>query len=484
VRCADTGAALFNAPRFVTCAPASGVRTDRATNRLVAPGIEYDAAGNMTRDAVTGSGLRTYDGENRLTAAQGAGGTWFRYVYDADGKRVKRNVGTASETWMVYGFDGELVAEYAAPNGVNPQPSAPTTEYAYRAGEMLIQADASDCKWLVSDHLGSPRIILGKSGSLADTKRRDFMPFGEDLGAGQFGRTTALGYEPSGTPSNPREKFATYERDDETGLDFAQARYYQSRLGRFTSVDPVLLTEERLVDPQRINLYAYVRNSPLSHTDPVGKDILVIENGPTKGNPVGHTAIAITGYGVFSFGNGTKLGSSATDYLLREAGKRNTTVYVIKTTAEQDQAALEAILNEDEKGVLGIYPDNCAGRSNCALDAAGIPQDVRYTIVPSIGSLGIIVFKIVRTQSDASLPGTAGKRAQRLPADKVKSIKIPMGSESVPNELEQFNPVAPGCIPGGPKLPRPENRTPTNPTRPSSSSSYEAFPWNLNSSGH
>jgi hypothetical protein len=39
-------------------------------------------------------------------------------------------------------------------------------------GETLIQADASDCKRLVSDHLGSPRIILGKSGSLADVKRR------------------------------------------------------------------------------------------------------------------------------------------------------------------------------------------------------------------------------------------------------------------------------------------------------------------------
>jgi hypothetical protein len=114
---------------------------------------------------------------------------------------------------MAYGLDGELAAEYAAPNGVHPKPASPTTEYAYRLGEMLIQADASDCKWLVSDHLGSPRIILGKSGSLADTKRRDFMPFGEDLGAGQFGRTTALGYEPAGTPSNPREKFATYERD-------------------------------------------------------------------------------------------------------------------------------------------------------------------------------------------------------------------------------------------------------------------------------
>jgi RHS repeat-associated protein len=151
-----------------------------------------------------------------------------------------------------------------------------------------------DCTWLVSDHLGSPRIILGKSGSLADTRRRDFMPFGEDLGAGQFGRTTALGYEPSGTPSNPREKFATYERDDETGLDFAQARYYQSKLGRFTGVDPYNIILERqnatdkeerkkvekqfvvyLDNPQRWNRYYYSLNNPLLYTDPNGEDVTI-----------------------------------------------------------------------------------------------------------------------------------------------------------------------------------------------------------------
>jgi RHS repeat-associated protein len=121
----------------------------------------------------------------------------------------------------------------------------------------------------VSDHLGSPRIILGASGSLADTKRRDFMPFGQDLGAGQFRRTTAQGCEPSGTPSNPREKFATYERDDETGLDFAQARYYQNRLGRFTTPDEPFADQSE-DDPQSWNLYAYSRNNPLANSDPSG----------------------------------------------------------------------------------------------------------------------------------------------------------------------------------------------------------------------
>jgi RHS repeat-associated protein len=170
---------------------------------------------------------------------------------------------------VAYGFEGEPIAECAAPNGANPATKSPMKEYAYRAGEMLIQADASDCKWLVSDHLGSPRIILGKSGSLADTRRRDFMPFGEDLGAGQFGRTTAQGCEPSGTPSNPREKFAACERDDETGLDFAQARYYQSKLGRFTSVDP-LLSSGNIYAPQTWNRFSYSLNNPLKYTDSSG----------------------------------------------------------------------------------------------------------------------------------------------------------------------------------------------------------------------
>jgi RHS repeat-associated protein len=140
----------------------------------------------------------------------------------------------------------------------------------------------------VSDHLGSPRIILGKSGSLADTRRRDFMPFGEDLGAGQFGRTTAQGCEASGTPSNPREKFATYERDDETGLDFAQARYYQNRLGRFTTPDEFTggptelfvlgngdgekqaLPYAEIANPQTLNKYQYCLNNPLRYADSNG----------------------------------------------------------------------------------------------------------------------------------------------------------------------------------------------------------------------
>ncbi len=58
----------------------------------------------------------------------------------------------------------------------------------------------------------------------------------------------------------------------------------------------------------------------------------MIENGPTDGNPVGYTAIAITGQGVYSVGNSVYAGSGVAAYLLRESLRRDTTVYVIKTT--------------------------------------------------------------------------------------------------------------------------------------------------------
>ncbi|MBL0239530.1 MAG: RHS repeat-associated core domain-containing protein [Chloracidobacterium sp.] len=68
-----------------------------------------------------------------------------------------------------------------------------------------------------------------------------------------------------------------YERDGETGLDYAQARYFGSSLGRFTSVDafgPWAMTEEEKIEflslPQRWNRYAYVSGNPLKYSDPTG----------------------------------------------------------------------------------------------------------------------------------------------------------------------------------------------------------------------
>jgi RHS repeat-associated protein len=65
------------------------------------------------------------------------------------------------------------------------------------------------------------------------------------------------------------QEFTSYERDIETGLDYAQARYYGNTQGRFTSPDP-MLSSGRQAEPQSWNRYAYVVNNPLMFTDPSG----------------------------------------------------------------------------------------------------------------------------------------------------------------------------------------------------------------------
>jgi RHS repeat-associated protein len=104
-----------------------------------------------------------------------------------------------------------------------------------------------------------------KTGSLAGTKRHDYLPFGEELFAGIGGRTTTQGY----TGDSVRQKFTSKERDNETGLDYFLARYYSSAQGRFTSPDS-LLSSGRIDNPQTWNRFNYVLGNPLKFSDPFG----------------------------------------------------------------------------------------------------------------------------------------------------------------------------------------------------------------------
>jgi RHS repeat-associated protein len=126
-------------------------------------------------------------------------------------------------------------------------------------------AGGEKVQWLVPDHLGTPRIILDQTGALANVKRHDYLPFGEELFAGTGGRTVAQGYAGDGV----RQQFTSKERDVETGLDYFGARYYSSLQGRFTSADP-LMASGRASVPQSWNRYSIVLNNPSKLIDPNG----------------------------------------------------------------------------------------------------------------------------------------------------------------------------------------------------------------------
>lgn len=117
---------------------------------------------------------------------------------------------------------------------------------------------------MTTDALGSPRIITDGGGNVIS--RQDFMPFGEEIAANVGGRLTTQGYAGN---DGVRQQFTGYERDVESGLDYAQNRYFASKHGRFTSVDP-LTASANMKDPQTFNRYSYALNSPYKFIDPLG----------------------------------------------------------------------------------------------------------------------------------------------------------------------------------------------------------------------
>ncbi len=98
--------------------------------------------------------------------------------------------------------------------------------------------------------------------------RHDYLPFGEEIPANTAGRRSEWG--PFGDKVN--RKFTRQERDEETGFDFFQVRYFYGAQGRFNSPDPGNAGAD-LYNPQSWNGYSYVWNNPLSAVDPTGLDI-------------------------------------------------------------------------------------------------------------------------------------------------------------------------------------------------------------------
>ncbi|MEQ1922405.1 MAG: RHS repeat-associated core domain-containing protein [Pyrinomonadaceae bacterium] len=210
-----------------------------ANNRLTSSGWAYDSSGNTTGDPNGDTFI--YDGENKQVEVKNSSNvTIGKYWYDGEGKRVKKEVpGTSEVTIFVYDAAGKSIAEYST----------------------VVETTNAQVAYLTNDHLGSPRINTEANGTV--TARHDYHSFGEEIYSTQ--RTTGLGYD----LDTVRKQFTGYERDGETELDFAQARMYANKLGRFSVPDPEN-AGGRSNEPQTWNAYSYVVNNPLNLTDPTG----------------------------------------------------------------------------------------------------------------------------------------------------------------------------------------------------------------------
>jgi RHS repeat-associated protein len=111
--------------------------------------------------------------------------------------------------------------------------------------EIFQRTDASGASSFLSDALGSTLALADASGALQTTYTY-----------GPFGSTTAAGSSSNSVQYTGRE-------NDQTGLYYYRARYYDPQIGRFISEDPIGFWGG-------INFFGHVENDPINFTDPTG----------------------------------------------------------------------------------------------------------------------------------------------------------------------------------------------------------------------
>lgn len=209
----------------------------------------YDANGNMTCRVESGITYKQeYNAENLLSAVYKMNGTCSTgtvletttFIYDGDGNLVKKIKPDGSKTLYVGGIYEVNKNSGGTVTG--------TVTYYPAAGAMRID---NTLYYVLKDHLGSASVVTNTSGVIVGEQR--YYPYGETRVTSGSMFTDLL--------------FTSQREMAGLGIYDYGARFYSPKLGRFLSADTIVSS---YANPQNLNRYSYVNNSPLNYTDPSG----------------------------------------------------------------------------------------------------------------------------------------------------------------------------------------------------------------------
>ena len=240
-------------------------RTYNSTNELIdinSTALTYDANGNVLTD---GSYAYVYDEENRLTQITRDSDSAIvgQYQYDALGRRVQKIADpVGSPVTTRYFYDGPRVIE--------EQDGFGTTQATYIYGnsidEILTMSRSGQTYYYHQNALGSVEAVTDSTAT--PVERYEYDAYGAvtvTTGAGTPVSPNSWG-APHSAIGNPW-MFTGRQLDEESGLYFYRARYYDSGKGRFLERDP---RELRSGWGTATNLYAYAGDSPGVFSDASG----------------------------------------------------------------------------------------------------------------------------------------------------------------------------------------------------------------------
>ena len=233
---------------YITDGVAAGAFSSDIDNQS-AGNYQYDGNGNIASAIGDSLGCILYDINNQPTGAYTfkTNAASYTYKYDANGMRTQKQQGSATTSYIL-GATGntEVVVTGSTALTYNFFAGAENIGQARRSGSTLTRY------YYLKDHLGDIRATLTTAGAVDSYE--DFYPYGQLMdGRSQTGS------------ADPRYKYTGKERDAETSYDYFGARYYDGRIGRFLSVDPLAARFPSW------SAYHYSYGNPLRFKDPTGK---------------------------------------------------------------------------------------------------------------------------------------------------------------------------------------------------------------------
>jgi RHS repeat-associated protein len=158
------------------------------------------------------------------------------------GQRVIK-VSSGVTTVYHYDLNGKLIAE-STPDGTI------TKEYLYIGKIRLALVDTinGEMFYYLNDRLGTPLIMTDDTGTVV--WEAYYRPFGDAT------------INPNSTVEN-NLRFPGQYFDNETGFHYNYHRYYDPKIGRYLTADPVGIEGG-------INFFSYAENNPVNLIDPLG----------------------------------------------------------------------------------------------------------------------------------------------------------------------------------------------------------------------
>lgn len=227
--------------------------------------FSYDSNGNVKTDGTT---TYTWDYMNRLTQTRkGTGPTSVvtSYAYGSGMNRMSKTSGSTTTVYPAPGYSVKGATSTTYISGASGLAASIENDPSTGSGS------PSTTSTIHTDHLGSTSVVSDEHAVMIELL--DYNPYG----------TERISWSSSASSAESQKTYIGEYSDDESGLSYLNARYYDPGRGQFLSQDSIFLAmgdnykkDKRLVvallDPQSQNSYSYARNNPVRFTDTSGDD--------------------------------------------------------------------------------------------------------------------------------------------------------------------------------------------------------------------